>query len=150
MLALSIRQPWAWFILHGGKDIENRTWPTNVRGRVLIHASSKAPTMSECEAIASWIRTHDDLAGMVRLFRERRIVSRAECPYEDITADEIVVMSSARGGIVGSVEIVGCVTASGSPWFAGPYGFMLRDPQPLPFRALHGRLGFFDVSEGGA
>ncbi len=39
MKALSIRQPWAWLILHGGKDIENRDWATRFRGRVLIHAS---------------------------------------------------------------------------------------------------------------
>jgi len=38
MKAISIRQPWAWLILHGGKDIENRTWATKYRGPVLIHA----------------------------------------------------------------------------------------------------------------
>jgi hypothetical protein len=41
MLALSIKQPWAWAILHAGKDIENRTWPTSVRGKILIHASKE-------------------------------------------------------------------------------------------------------------
>lgn len=25
-LALSVRQPWAWAIIHAGKDIENRSW----------------------------------------------------------------------------------------------------------------------------
>lgn len=39
MKALSVRQPWAWLIIHGGKDIENRTWATAFRGPVLIHAS---------------------------------------------------------------------------------------------------------------
>jgi len=37
-VALSIRQPWAHRILHGGKDVENRDWPTRFRGSVLIHA----------------------------------------------------------------------------------------------------------------
>jgi hypothetical protein len=37
--ALSIRQPWAWLILHGGKDIENRTWATRFRGRFLLHVA---------------------------------------------------------------------------------------------------------------
>jgi hypothetical protein len=42
MRALSIRQPWAWAILHAGKDIENRDWkPGNparrFRGSFLIH-----------------------------------------------------------------------------------------------------------------
>ena len=39
MKALSIRQPWAWLIAHGYKDIENRTWSTKFRGKFLIHAS---------------------------------------------------------------------------------------------------------------
>jgi hypothetical protein len=38
MKAISIRQPWAWLITNQGKDVENRTWPTNFRGWVLLHA----------------------------------------------------------------------------------------------------------------
>ena len=37
--AISIRQPWCHFILHDGKDVENRTWPSRFRGPVLIYAS---------------------------------------------------------------------------------------------------------------
>ncbi len=37
---LSLRQPWAWLIVNGYKDIENRSWRTNHRGPLLIHASS--------------------------------------------------------------------------------------------------------------
>lgn len=39
MKALSIKQPWASLIAHGIKNIENRTWKTNFRGRIYIHAS---------------------------------------------------------------------------------------------------------------
>jgi hypothetical protein len=38
---LSIRQPWAYLIAQGDKDIENRSWPTRYRGPFLVHASSK-------------------------------------------------------------------------------------------------------------
>lgn len=38
--ALSVREPWAWAIIFGGKDVENRTWKTPYRGRIWIHASS--------------------------------------------------------------------------------------------------------------
>jgi hypothetical protein len=41
---LSIRQPWAWLIVNGYKDIENRSWSTTYRGLLLIHASSKKPS----------------------------------------------------------------------------------------------------------
>ncbi|MBF6567728.1 MAG: ASCH domain-containing protein [Candidatus Binataceae bacterium] len=39
--ALSIRQPWAYAILHLGKDVENRPWRTHYRGRILIQAALK-------------------------------------------------------------------------------------------------------------
>lgn len=38
MKALTVRQPWAWAIVHAGKRIENRTRRTNFRGRFYIHA----------------------------------------------------------------------------------------------------------------
>jgi hypothetical protein len=38
MKALSVRNPWGWAILHAGKSIENRSWPTKYRGPLLIHA----------------------------------------------------------------------------------------------------------------
>jgi hypothetical protein len=37
--ALSLKQPWAFAILCLGKDVENRTWRSGFRGRVVIHAS---------------------------------------------------------------------------------------------------------------
>lgn len=40
MKALTIRQPWAHAILHLGKDVENRSWPTRYRGPLLIHAAA--------------------------------------------------------------------------------------------------------------
>lgn len=39
--ALSVRQPWAYAILHLGKNVENRPWRTHYRGRILIQTSLK-------------------------------------------------------------------------------------------------------------
>jgi hypothetical protein len=41
MKTLSIRQPWAWLIINGHKNVENRTWPTKHRGRFFVHAGQK-------------------------------------------------------------------------------------------------------------
>lgn len=41
MLTISIQQPWAWAIISLGKDVENRDWPTSIRGRILIHTGKK-------------------------------------------------------------------------------------------------------------
>jgi hypothetical protein len=38
---LSVRQPWASLIVNGTKTVENRSWSTNYRGLLLIHASQK-------------------------------------------------------------------------------------------------------------
>lgn len=37
--ALSVRQPWAHAIVLGAKTIENRSWPTNMRGTIAVHAA---------------------------------------------------------------------------------------------------------------
>ena len=39
MKVLSIREPWASLIVSGYKEYEFRTWKTNYRGKILIHAS---------------------------------------------------------------------------------------------------------------
>jgi hypothetical protein len=122
MKAISIRQPWAWLIIHGGKDIENRDWSTKFRGRVLIHAS-KALDRNSFTAAASMVH-HVPLNVVVPLGSDMQ-----------------------RGGIIGSVEIVDCVSVSTSPWFFGKFGFVLRNPIALPFRPCRGLLGFFDVPE---
>jgi hypothetical protein len=46
--ALSIRQPWAWLIVSGHKDIENRGWNTNFRGRILVHAGLRYAIPKDC------------------------------------------------------------------------------------------------------
>jgi hypothetical protein len=121
--ALSIRQPWAHAIIHLGKDIENRTWFTEFRGRVLIHAS-KTDKKSEREGFI-------DLVGVRGIHFNGAVISR-DYAHEGM-----------MGGIIGEAEIVDCVSESSSPWFVGPYGFVLRNVKPLPFTPCVGRLGFF-------
>ena len=40
MKALSLLQPWASLVVIGAKRLETRSWSTNYRGTLLIHASS--------------------------------------------------------------------------------------------------------------
>jgi hypothetical protein len=122
MKAISIRQPWAWLILHGGKDIENRSWSTGFTGRVLIHAS-KGMTRDEYD-------------------------EAAEC-YDpgDIGPDLPPFEKLERGGIVGAVDITGCTASHPSPWFFGRYGFTLANPEAWPFIPYRGQLGFFEVPD---
>ena len=40
MPALTVRPPWSWAIAHGGKAIENRSYPTRYRGQIAIHGGA--------------------------------------------------------------------------------------------------------------
>lgn len=126
-LALTVRQPWTWSIMFLEKDIENRDWPTRVRGRVAIHAA-KGMTRDEWE---DGFRTARHVA------EQRPVLKGTVFPkFEDLP----------RGGIVGTVEIVDCVSESTSPWFFGRYGFVLRAPRPTQFISCKGALGFWALT----
>jgi hypothetical protein len=119
MKALSIRQPWAWLIVNGYKDIENRSRQTKFRGRIYIHAGKR----------------FDDNALLWLMDRGLESIKTLIPDRQDIP----------RGAIVGEVDITDCVTRSSSVWFTGAYGFVLANPraydEPTPCR---GALGFFN------
>lgn len=119
-LALSVRQPWAW-ALFNGKDIENRSakavsFMSPIAGRRAIHAA-KGMTREEYEDA-----------------REFMAQLGIECPPPS---------DLLRGGIIGAVTISGVVTQSSSPWFFGPRGLVVTDPQPCVFIPAVGALGYF-------
>lgn len=145
MKALSIRQPWASLIIKGApifksvdngdgssrvefvglvlKDIENRRWATEYRGRIYVHASLR---MDDFIETMKWLGEHIGLA-----------------PYACMLLAS--TQYSPRGYIVGEVDITDCVISSKSPWFIGEFGFCLANPQPYSMpRKCKGRLGFFE------
>jgi hypothetical protein len=123
MKVLSIRQPWAFAILHLGKDVENGDWATRFRGRIAIHAS-QGMTGFEYKGFCEYV-------GLFVPEMKEVIVPASELP---------------RGAIVGTVEIVDCKNIYRSRWFQGNYGFVLRNPVALskPI-ACKGALGFWDL-----
>lgn len=125
MRVLSIRQPWAWLIVNGWKNIENRVWPTRVRGPILIH-SAKSMTREE------WFAATLFMCGF----------SWGPDLIQKLPEPENLI-DLPRGGIVGSAVILDCVTRHESDWFTGPFGFVLAEQKVLPFRPMKGRLGFF-------
>ena len=113
MKTLSIQQPWAHLIVRGLKPIENRTWTTDYRGPLLIHAGQKMSVAIEAIEQAF-----------------------------GLTIDRTLLHF---GAIIGQVDLVDVIRKSDSPWFDGPYGFVLRNPRalrPIPWR---GQLKLFDV-----
>ncbi len=123
-LALSVRQPWAWAIIHGGKDIENRSLGSiragrMVPGRICIHAASG---MKEDEyRYAHW-----------RLERHGVL-----CPRPDVLI---------RSAIIGTVRVLEIITESDSEWFGGEAGLRLSGPEPIEPIPASGALGYFEWS----
>ena len=147
MKALSLTQPMAWAIFNG-KNVENRTWRTNYRGQLLIHAS-----MNFDAKHLSWLK---DNATRLR-------IKLPEHFY--------------HGVILGTVDIIGCVTreaahdVAGQPdelrfntevyagkvgfgnlvftkWFTGPFGFLLANPREFQNSLVYrGALGIFNIPD---
>ena len=126
-IALSVRQPWAWAIIHAGKDIENRSLAAVKHGmkpgRIAIHAA-KGMTRDEYQDARDFMA----LLGVV-------------CPAP---ADLV------RGAIIGAVTVTEIVKGHPSPWWMGPRGLVLVNPvacEPIP---AVGALGYFHWRPSGA
>lgn len=125
--ALSIRQPWAWAILNAGKRIENRPRRSHYRGSICIHASQYEPKQADVDAFNGCF------------FKAQ------PSPHvrEEILGGYTEALWFARGGIIGTAEIIDCVDTSDSPWFFGPYGLVLDNVKSVPFIPVKGALGLF-------
>jgi hypothetical protein len=121
-IALSIHQPWAWAIVAGHKDVENRSTRFAVaKGgmapcSIAIHAS-RGMTRREYESAAAFMAT----LGVV-------------CPRPDVLV---------RGAVVGVATVVDIVNQHSSPWFFGPRGLVLEDASATEPVLVQGVLGFF-------
>jgi len=127
---LSITMPWAWLILKHGKDIENRTWFTNYRGEILIHASKKP---------------EPDYLDILRIvYHPRELDEKTKEKWRYLNA-------ALCGCIIGSVELIDCVKYHDSTWAEnGFWNWVLRNPKifkkPIPAR---GSLGLWQYKEYG-
>lgn len=92
MKVLSIRQPWASLIVLGVKRFEIRTWSTEYRGPLLIHASSSVPTSTLLGDLEMW--------GMLPLLARVQLDSLA------------ALKALPRSAIIGRVSLDDILTAA--------------------------------------
>lgn len=122
MRAVTIRQPWASLIVGG-------------------------PGLAPAKDVENrtWSTSHRGL-----------LLIHAASKHIDLDADTQglltpeQVLELPRGGIIGVAYVVDVVTRSPSPWFQGPFGWVLRDARRLPFQRVNGTLGLFQVRPQGA
>ena len=145
MKALSVKPPYAYFIIYGVpfgvsvdngdgstsvkdsgkvvlKNIENRSWGTNLRERIYIHVGIREASIEE----------------VLELFYKIGL------PFGS------ALMSYSkrlpRGALIGKIDLVDCIRDSKSPWaIAGQNHLVLSNPEaiePIPYK---GQQRFFEV-----
>jgi hypothetical protein len=133
MKVLTVKNPWAFLIIHYGKDIENRTRKTNYRGRIAIHAS-----MQSDKGAYLWQAKDPVLNRAFQAIRGRR--------------DEI---EKLNGHIIGTVEIYNCTypeltkAVIDDPWAEpdAPWHWWLKDAIPLAVPVpARGMLGLWEYT----
>lgn len=114
MKALSIKQPFASLIACGIKNIENRSWKTNLRGRILIHASQIS-------------------AGkMMDVLTNEQYYAVKETGWKDGTYKPL-------SAIIGEVDIIDCVINHPSIWAEKNPEYTLYHKSGIP--SFYGRKG---------
>ena len=114
--ALSVRQPWASALFYATprKNVENRSWRTNFRGPLFVHASLRTDPNWESSPMAAAL---------------------AEIPPE---------VTAIRGAILGMVELSGIVRDADSPWARrGAWHWQVEEIFPMIEIAEPGRLSLW-------
>ena len=144
MRILTVRQPWAWAIIHGGKDVENRVRNVagDYRGPIAIHVG-----LTHADSIDTEDRLVAEVVG--RLARTKQpcgmgmVPSRIGDPND--RAHWVHERFGHRGAIIGVVDLVGVHHATNcqhsppeaswpncSAWaWTGNYHLVLANPRPL-------------------
>jgi hypothetical protein len=122
-VGLSIRQPWVELILLGRKTIEVRTWTTNHRGMLWLHAG-KAIDVSACKAhgVSCERLNRGELVGICEL---------NDCVEFDESTWETLRPRHLNFG----------------PFTARRFGWMLAHVRRVPATPLRGALGLMRLPD---
>jgi len=137
MKALTVLQPWAQLLMVGGKRHEIRTWKTNYRGPLFIHAGLTFTQAARARCARAPLRA---------LLAQAGIHYSADLP---------------RGALLGTITLEDCVPTeqflytgaagcdgSMADFQPGRWAWIMSNPQlleaPFPYR---GQLGVFEVPE---
>lgn len=116
---LTVRQPYAYLIVNGHKDVENRSWSTTYRGPIIIQSSARVGNIDDFSDLCFDI---EDETGIT------------------LPAD------FTTGYTEGIVTLSDVVTNSRSIWAeSGEYHWILEDPIKLPAVSVSGKLGLWDL-----
>ena len=138
---LSIRQPWAWLIVSGLKDIENRTWRTDHRGTVYIHAG-KSFDWGAIHWLFEMSSTYPSLVGVMW-----QVLSHFGLDASDASIGTPPTRHQEElGALVGKATLCDIIDDSDSVW-AEPanWHWCFREPVAVAPVPMPGRLGLYEI-----
>jgi hypothetical protein len=153
MRGLTLTQPWASLVAIGAKRIETRSWATDYRGQLAIHAGKGLAGMSEAEmwdmALSEPFRT---------ALARSALMNPGRMPRGEIVAVVEVADCLPTGRLASGLEVPRHCSRTDEIWQLtewerafgdygpGRYGWLLADvrplPTPIPYR---GALGLWAV-----
>ncbi|MFQ6403461.1 hypothetical protein ACIDE9_01745 [Methylophilus sp. 'Pure River'] len=126
--ALSFKQPFAWLIANGYLLVDDRSWGTQYRGPMLIHASKGL-----YEEYYQYIKSHTDVP----------IPDKDKLQYGGVVGIARLVLCSKPG------ELPAGISREQRAHFGGVhqeyYGFLFAQATPLPLMPCAGKLGIFEI-----
>ena len=139
MKALTVWQPWAWLIVIGDKPVENRSWATDYKGPMLIHAGKHAFDESCLDMLAQ--RRELELC--------HKIIEHFEI---SIKKGKLVVGNQREfGGLIGAAKLLGCSfgDTKNDLWAADElWHWQYNHPVELPFVPCAGAQSLWEMNMG--
>ena len=127
MKVITVKQPWATLIAKGYKEYEFRTWKTNYRGEILIHAGKGV----DKEAIKRFAHLNLEYpSGMV--------IAKANL------TDCIYVDNDFRSKVIPTNPLVYEGIATKNDWQG--YAFKLEAVKEIPSIQINGKLSLWDYN----
>ncbi|MBA7529771.1 hypothetical protein ES705_21970 [subsurface metagenome] len=134
MKTLTVCQPYASAIIEGIKTVENRTWKTNYRGPLVIHAGKSMAWFNKIP------------------FHQLELM-KTFWPYDQLHMGKILGIIDLVDIVKGNFEtqtklfdIKDGETLETDPFVTGPYCWMLENPiklkEPFPYK---GQMKLFDI-----
>lgn len=156
---ITVHQPFASLIVAGFKDVENRSWGTEYRGPLYIHAGKTefpypaylVPLLADFEA-----------TGGTRFYKpagpeeEAPLIPIREFSEDEKKQEDFIIRCYAEGdgpplsAIVGVVDLVDVVKGSRSRWAEpGCFHWILANPREFakPVLMVKGKLGLWNFPE---
>lgn len=158
MRVLTVRQPWAWAIIHGGKDVENRTRNIagDYRGPVAIHAGKEwAIQGAHSPAVARAYFDYRERTG----WRVAEPIDQAVASFAKRGMDRRTINAPFFGAVIGVANLwavhkadrirpfgrfICCPNDDSQQWaMDGHYHLCLSNPRPIDPIPAKGRLGLW-------